>query len=96
MSGGHWNYIQYRLDNVVEDIKDIIDNNGSGNLDQNDDCYVYGNWPDDIIDKFKETANTLDKASRMIHRLDWLLSGDDGEDSFRKRWEEEIEKRGEI
>jgi hypothetical protein len=33
----------------------------------------------------------LRKASIYAHRIDWLLSGDDSEDTFLKRLKEELE-----
>jgi len=38
-----------------------------------------------------ETIDILEIAEAMVQRVDWLLSGDDGEESFRSRWAEEVE-----
>ena len=42
------------------------------------------------IDRLKEAEHTLRQAADMAQRADWLLSGDDGEDEFHERWQEEV------
>jgi len=44
----------------------------------------------ETIEKFREAAHTLRQAAEMAQRVDWLVSGDDGEDSFMRRWEKEV------
>ena len=89
MSGGHFNYQQYRLHDMAEAIGDVVKNN------ENKELNSYGQeigrfYPEDIIEKFNETIDALLIAEAMVQRVDWLLSDDDGEDSFRKRWVEEV------
>jgi hypothetical protein len=38
----------------------------------------------------KEGIEALKRAQIYAHRIDWLLSGDDGEESFLRRLEEEL------
>ncbi|MBL0712133.1 MAG: hypothetical protein JJV98_00400 [Desulfosarcina sp.] len=45
-----------------------------------------------IIEKFKEAMLTLRMAEAMAQRIDWLVSGDDGEESFLRRWNEDMSK----
>ena len=87
MSGGYFQYIQFRFGEIVETIRSVVANNDS---DEKDECgYGRDYIPPDIIAKFTETANTVERAAKMVTRVDWLLSGDDGEDSFRRRWSDE-------
>lgn len=44
------------------------------------------------IEKFREAAITLERARIMAQRIDWLVSGDDGEETFHERWNEDLEK----
>ena len=89
MSGGYFNYRQYACDDIASEIDEIIASNDS--TEQDEWGYDIGrHYPPDIIAKFKETSATLRKAGKMAHRVDWLVSNDDGEDNFRKRWAEEI------
>lgn len=48
-------------------------------------------YPIEVIEKFKEAVDILRKAEIYAHRVDWLLSGDDGEDTFLKRLERDLE-----
>jgi hypothetical protein len=81
MSGGHFDYIQYRLHGVVDQIQELIDNNNV------EDEWGYAtNYSEETLDKFREAIKVVDKARNMIHRIDYLVSGDDGEDTFNERW----------
>jgi len=91
MSGGHFDYNQYRLNDIVDEIEKLVQSNDSVEKDE------WGqekgsHYPADIIEKFKETIWTLKYCEAMVQRIDWLVSGDDGIDSFRKRWDEEMDK----
>ena len=58
----------------------------------------YGNdqyFPDyteETIAEFRKGIELLKKAKVYAHRIDWLISGDDGEESFHKRLKEELAK----
>jgi hypothetical protein len=88
MSGGKFDYVQFRFAEVVETIRSAVDNNES-NEDNGWGGTVGQHLPPDIIEKFTEAADLIERAQKMATRIDWLLSGDDGEDSFRRRWKEE-------
>jgi hypothetical protein len=107
MSGGHWDYIQYRFTDIVEDINKLIENNGKEKTVEemkNDgwrDPDWYTKYPEDkfhykysdeTIEEFKKGAKIIAEAQVYIQRIDWLLSGDDGEDSFLKRLKEDLNK----
>lgn len=105
MSGGHFDYVQYRIQEIVEKIKDVILQNKKERtkedadpweLDENGNIkeyykYCYDFSPD-TIEEFKNGINFLQKAYVYIQRIDWLLSGDDGEESFHRRLLEDINK----
>lgn len=46
----------------------------------------------EIIEEFKKGLKLLKMASIYAHRIDWLLSGDDGEDSFKRRLKENLDE----
>ena len=89
MSGGHFGYDQYKIGQIALEIERLIKTN---------DCKELGVWghpigrgyPDEVIKKFQEAVVTLRRAEIMAQRIDWLVSDDDGEESFCKRWEEEL------
>ena len=47
-------------------------------------------YPDEVIEEFKKGLTYLKIAQVYAQRIDWLVSGDDGEESFFKRLEEEL------
>lgn len=89
MSGGYFDYAQYRISQIAEDIDTVIFNNGSSQLDEYGDR-VSCDLPPDIIEEFKRAANAMRLAYIYAQRCDWLLSGDDGEDSFRARLRKDL------
>jgi len=90
MSGGYFDYKQYEIDTIADSINQLIKNNVSREIDSFGD-EIGRKYPVDIIEKFKLTVKTLRLAAVMAQRVDWLVSGDDGEDSFRARWKEEMD-----
>ena len=75
MSGGHFQYQQHRIEDIAVEIDEMIREN---------------NYPPEILAKFREAAHTLRQAAEMAQRVDWLVSGDDGEESFMRRWHKEV------
>jgi hypothetical protein len=47
-------------------------------------------YPDDIIEEFKRGLHIMRQAYVYAQRIDWLMSGDDGDDSFRRGLQEEL------
>lgn len=108
MSGGHFDYIQYRFTDMYEDIEKVISKNGIEKsleqikadnpwLDLSDkqqlEWYKYDyNYPTEVIEKFKEGSELIKKAQVYAQRIDWLLSGDDGEESFLQRLKDDLNK----
>lgn len=87
MSGGTFNYNQFLMTDMARTIQEYIDNNDS-------DCGWDEPWgrkysPETIF-KFKEAIKILEQAQIMVHRIDWLLAGDDGEEDFHQRWEKDL------
>jgi hypothetical protein len=90
MSGGHFNYIQYRLEDISREIENIIDKNKSNELNEYGDK-IGKNYSEETIDEFVNAIVFLKLCEIYIHRIDYLLSGDDGEDSFHARLRQDID-----
>lgn len=84
MSGGHFNHTQYNIEQIADDIEAIINNNDSKKIDAWGDRVGYGFSPE-VIEKFREAVTHLRRAYVYAQRIDWLVSGDDGEESFHRR-----------
>ena len=111
MSGGHFDYNQFRIDDIANSIEDYIYGHP---LEENIEYYIEDNWleneekeyviknkhtlpnrygySEETLEEFKKGLDILRKASIYAQRIDWLLSGDDGEESFHKRLKEDLEK----
>jgi len=105
MSGGAFNYDQYKIGYMVDQIDEIVVKNGVEKTPEEikDESWRDPDWyekypedkfhyqyPDEVIEKMKEGIEVLKRAQIYAHRIDWLLSGDDGEESFLRRLEEDL------
>ena len=111
MSGGHFDYYQWQINDIANSIEDYIYGHS---LDEEDiDYYIEDHWLEDkekeyviknkhtvpnlyeyskeTIKEFKKGLAILRKAYVYAQRIDWLLSGDDGEESFHERLKEELD-----
>lgn len=70
MSGGHFDYDQNRISNIVVHIEDLI---------------YKDSYKPETIERFKQAVIALKIAYVFAQRIDWLVSGDDGEEDFHKR-----------
>ena len=88
MSGGHFDYKQHYIQDIIDEIEDLIKNNNVENE------WGYSNdYSDEIIEKFKVGLKILKQAEIYTTRIDWLVSGDDGEETFLERLKDDL---GEI
>lgn len=107
MSGGHFDYDQYKIGSIADAIERLIARNGRLKTEEEikgeswgdpdwikkypEEQYHY-KYPDQVIEKFKEGVKALRVAEVYAQRIDWLISGDDGNDSFIKRLKEDLTK----
>lgn len=95
MSGGRFQYDQYKIGYIADEVEQLIRNNDSTEKDEYGQDKGYHYTPETIA-KFKEGLLVLKMAQIAAQRIDWLVSGDDGEDSFHERWDEEFNELGEC
>lgn len=112
MSGGHFDYAQYRISYIYTEIEDYV--NGH-ELDEDEvQYYVNDRWLEDeekyyirnhkhtipnrygyseeTLVEFRKAVEILKQAEVYAQRIDWLLSGDDGEETFHERLKEDLNK----
>lgn len=87
MSGGHYDYDQFRLDNIADTIESDIENNNKTWNDGWGEQSGYG-MPSDVIARMTIIKNELHKLSRLVHAADWLYSGDTGVETFVQKFDE--------
>jgi hypothetical protein len=107
MSGGHFDYKQWHINEIADSIERIVEKNGRKKTREElkeeswreddwyerypEDLYHY-KYPDEVIEKFKEGLTILKQAAVYTQRIDWLISGDDGNESFLKRLQDDLSK----
>lgn len=115
MSGGYFDYQQYKINDIAdtiesyiyghelseEEINDIEIDYKHGYIDEDEYKYRkehhhtmpnrYG-YNDYTIASFKDGLKFLKLAAIYAQRIDWLMSGDDGEESFHERLKEDVER----
>lgn len=113
MSGGHFDYNQYKIGEIADSIEDYLNGHPLGEDDLLDldspyrfieeDEYAYCKehkhsmpnrygYSEETIKEFQKGLKLLRMAQIYAQRIDWLLSGDDGEESFHERLKEDLEE----
>ena len=91
MSGGHFDYKQYEIENIADELEQIILDNDSEEKDEWGDSKGR-HYSAETIKEFKIGLEHLRKAQIYLHRIDWLISGDDGEDTFHIRLQSQLQQ----
>lgn len=91
MSGGHFDYKQYQIGYIADEIEHLIETNDSDEENEWGDK-IGAHYLLETIAEFKKALAILKLAQIYAHRIDWLVSGDDGEDSFHRRLAKDIAK----
>lgn len=105
MSGGHFSYLQHHIGDIAESIQSELDKMGKEIpredrwRDDQDDWYrkypedkFYPKYSKRTIKEFQKAIKHLKIAAIYAQRIDWFLSGDDGEETFHKSLNEELNK----
>ena len=93
MSGGYFDYDQYRMHDITCKITELIASNESTDLDR------WGNeigrrYSTETLEQFKQAVHFLRLAELYAQRVDWLVSGDDSEASFHRRLADDLIRLG--
>ena len=79
MSGGAFDYAQYRINDIIKGIEmEIRENNNR--------------YSEETIAEFEKGIELLKKAQVYAQRIEWLVCGDDGEEDFHERLSEDLLK----
>lgn len=81
---GHFRYQQSVLDEIADSIRKLIEENDT-----------HGQYNETTIAEFQKAHCTLKLASVLTQRIDWLVSGDDGESTFHERLASDLKELSE-
>lgn len=89
MSGGRFDYFQYRIAEIYDSIENEIEHN-------NEDPGWWGEfrgyrYEDDTLEIFKKAIAFLKIAEVYANRIDYLLEGDDGENDLQRRLKQDLD-----
>jgi hypothetical protein len=82
MSGGHFDYAQYKIEQIADSIEQLIQ-------DQ-EQALAYELYSEQTVQEFRNAVALLRRAYVYAQRIDWLVSGDDGEQCFHSRLASEL------
>lgn len=88
MSGGRFDYSQYRITQIIDTIEQEIINNDAEPRPV--DYFEPNNFSQETIEEFKKGIEYLKIAQVYAQRIDWLLSSDDSEESFHERLKKDL------
>ena len=104
MSGGAFDYNQYKIREIHEQIQEELNKQGKERPKEDlkwfdkeylekypEDRFEYV-YREDVQQIFKDGIEILKKAEIYAQRIDWYLSGDDGEDSLISRLKDDLSK----
>jgi hypothetical protein len=106
MSGGTFDYNQYRIRDIADRVEQEISKSGTPKTERElkDEGWFrdrewyekypedlnHYKYPDEVIEEFKKGYEILRKAEIYAQRMDWLFAGDDGNESFIQRLKGEL------
>lgn len=102
MSGGFFNYKQWHIDNIACEIEQEVIKSGKPIPKSKWDYYERQEYeethkqpmnyafPDEVLRRMEEAVYALRRASIYAQRADYLISGDDNEESFMERLKKEL------
>ena len=104
MSGGAFDYNQYKIREIWEDIQEKLDRQGKEKpkeeiwlskeyLDRYPEERYYTVYPEKVQKIFRDGVEALKIAEIYTQRIDWYLSDDDGEDNLIKRLKEDLNQK---
>jgi hypothetical protein len=98
MSGGYFDYKEWHIDQIANDLEVYInkcDRKEEKNWGHDDESGKYipavYDESEEVLNEFRNGLKILRQAFVYAKRIDYLLSGDDGDESFLRFLKQELE-----
>ena len=88
MSGGSFDYAYRRMIEFADDLRNKLTEQG-----QVVDGWEVGTWEPQVAVKLEEITHIVDYAAKLAKEVEWLYSGDTGEETFMWRVRKIEEKK---
>jgi len=92
MSGGAFDYGCFRISQFAEELQNKIDEN-----DTKEECGYCSGYSVKVLEALQSSHRCIELAGKLAHEIEWLYSGDIGEETFIERFikitKEEYAKR---
>ncbi len=85
MSGGSFDYNCFKISRFAEELKNRIDEN-----DHEDEYGYTSRFNKKTISELTRCQKIIELAGKLAHDIEWLYSGDIGEETFMKRLDETL------
>lgn len=101
MSGGRFEYKQYHITGIADEIEHYLNRQGKekpkDELWMSEEYYkeyprekYYETYAEEVQEKMRNAVKALKIAAIYAQRVDYFLSGDDGEENFLRRLKEDL------
>jgi len=80
MSGGTFDYNDHHISQIANEIEEYIVQNSKEQT-----------YSPETIQRLNEAVNLLRKAAVLVHRIDYFLAGDHGENSFHEELKKDLD-----
>ena len=99
MSGGYFEYKQHHINDIIDELLKVKNRINLEPKYNEEYQYLENNSLKDYVEDIPKFDEEVDKAIKYLklasiytQRIDWFLSGDDGEESFYRRLKEDLTK----
>jgi len=89
MSGGHFDYKCFRISQFAEELQHEIDVNDDSSLDEYGSV-VGASFNKATMSRLNVAKQIIETAGDLAKEIEWLYSGDHGEDSFNELFDKII------
>jgi len=82
MSGGHFEYGCFRISQFADELQHEIDINDDETVDSWGNTVGRG-FDEETMIRIRTSKKIIETAGKLAREIEWLYSGDHGEESFR-------------